>query len=149
MIRFKITKLISLLLAVCCVLVVTGCGKNMSEVDSSFTYIGPSVERGESFLMALTSFLKTNGFTPAPAPTTWGSDAGAHEYGAPDVWWKGSFHGSKPFLIRYYITRTPPAIDVHAFVLWNIHGTDTDAVLMKNTTHEFSKSLQTLAMQFK
>lgn len=136
-------------LVACCILYCSGCGRNQSAAIASFSYVTSDIPKGEAFQHALESFLAENKFAAAAPPGTFLDSAGGHSSGATEIWMKGSYRGSLPFYLRYYMDQTPKtSVSMHGFILYGVHGDDSDMRKMTDTVNEFSKKLRDLAGQY-
>lgn len=132
-----------------CLLYCAGCGRDQSELVAAFDYNTTNIPKGKAFQEAFKLFLQNNHFTPSAAPGATGAEAGVHARGATEYWATGSYHGSKPFYLRYYTDPTPnTSICMHGFIFFGVHGSDADMQEMKKSVSEFSKQLQNLADQY-
>jgi hypothetical protein len=105
------------------------------------TKITKNNRKSEEFKKSLAEWLSIHGFVAASDPGGQWSWSGGHTAGEINSWYRGSYHGSPPFLLR---VQTVPRKDVdggftefHFSQFWDIGGSDRYVADMEALSKEF------------
>lgn len=123
---------------------VIGCTERRGAVVHSFTAITKSTDETTQLKSRVQHFLNGKGFTLSDDPGGMQSWSGIHTSGGAVQWYKGSYDGSAPLLVRFSeLERHNDKVEFACDVAWQIEGSHNDIVSMeesvKKLVHELNE----------